>query len=193
MRSPDHALVIPSRAELFLGFFKTGLSGFGGVLPHARRMLVDDRRWLSDQEFTDLLGLGQCLPGPNVVNIAVVVGSRFHGWAGSLIALCGMMLAPLIVVLALATIYGHFSDSHVLQQMLSGIAAGGAGLMLATGARLATGMQPRGWAVAILLVAFLAVLWPRLPLLWVLLVLAPVAIGCGWWSVKRELAREMKA
>jgi chromate transporter len=71
--------VTPTRKQLFTGFFKTGLSGFGGMLPYARRMLVDDRRWLTDPQFTELLSLGQTLPGANVLNMAVIIGARFHG------------------------------------------------------------------------------------------------------------------
>src|SRR5664279_5027684 len=100
--SDTGSTITPTRGQLFTGFFKTGLSGFGGVLPHARRMLVDDRRWLTDPQFTELLSLGQTLPGPNVLNMAVVIGARFHGWRGSMIAAFGLMTAPLVIVLSLA-------------------------------------------------------------------------------------------
>jgi chromate transporter len=178
--------VIPTKKQLFAGFFKIGISGFGGVLPHARRMLVDDRRWLTDRQFTELLGLGQGLPGPNIVNMSVVIGSRFHGWRGSVCAVAGLMLAPLIIVLTLANIYEQFADSAMLNHALTGIAAAAAGLILATSARLAVKMDRNVWSFLILLAAFLAIVWLRLPLLSVLFVLAPISITCGWLSVRRE-------
>jgi chromate transporter len=184
--------VIPTKRQLFMGFFKTGVSGFGGVLPHARRMLVDDRRWLTDRQFTELLGLGQGLPGPNIVNMAVVIGSRFQGWRGSVCAVAGLMLAPLVIVLTLANIYEQFANSAMLNHALTGVAAAAAGLILATSAKLAVRMDRNVWSMLILLAAFLAIVWLRLPLLGVLFVLAPISITCGWFSVRRELREKSK-
>ncbi|HSD39722.1 MAG TPA: chromate transporter [Rhodocyclaceae bacterium] len=186
MSLPATETVVPTKRQLFLGFFKTGISGFGGVLPHARRMLVDDQRWLTDRQFTELLGLGQGLPGPNIVNMSVVIGARFHGWHGSVCAVAGLMLAPLVIVLALANIYEQFADSAMLNHALTGIAAAAAGLILATSARLAVRMDRNIWSFLTLLAAFLAIVWLHLPLLTVLFVLAPISITCGWLSVRRE-------
>jgi chromate transporter len=184
--SAADARITPTRGQLFLGFFKTGLSGFGGVLPHARRMLVDDRRWLTDPQFTELLSLGQTLPGPNVLNMAVVIGARFHGWGGSVIAALGLMTAPLVIVLSLASLYGHFAHSARLVQVLAAVAAGAAGLVLATGGRLASKMARDGGSLLVLVAAFLAVFWLRLPLLLILVVLAPISIAFAWHGLRRE-------
>jgi chromate transporter len=178
--------VVPTKRQLFIGFFKTGISGFGGVLPHARRMLVDDRRWLTDRQFTEILSLGQGLPGPNIVNMSIVIGSRFHGWRGSLCAISGLMLAPLVIVLILANIYEQFADSAMLNHALTGVAAAAAGLILATSAKLAVRMDRNLWSILTLLAAFLGIVWLRLPLLAVLFVLAPISITCGWFSVRHE-------
>lgn len=185
----DTSLVVPTRKQLLQGFLKIGLIGFGGVLPHARRMLVEDRRWLTNSEFTDLLGLGQCLPGPNIVNVSIVVGQRFHGWQGSCLAVAGLMFAPLVIVLSLVSVYAQFADSVVLQHVLEGIAAAAAGLMLSMGLKILDTMQKRTWSLAIMLAALLAIVWLHLPLLGVLGVLAPISIACGWFSVRRELAK----
>jgi len=184
-RSPDSDLV-PTRGQLFLGFFKTGLSGFGGVMPHARRMLVEDRRWLDDRQFMELLSLGQTLPGPNILNMAVVIGARFHGWLGSVLAALGLLSAPLVIVLSLATLYGRFAHSARLIQILAAMAAAAAGLVLATGGRLATRMDRDAGSIFILVVAFLANFWLRLPLLGILLVLGPLSIGLAWRRLRRE-------
>jgi chromate transporter len=181
-------LVVPTKTQLFSGFFKAGVSGFGGVMPHARRMLVEDRQWITDRQFTELLSLGQGLPGPNIVNVSIVIGSRFHGWRGSLCAFSGLMLAPLVIVLLLANIYDHFASSTVLNHALTGVAAGAAGLILATSAKLAMKMDRNAWSATILFMAFLAVVWLHMPLLLVLFVLAPISVACGWFGVKKELA-----
>jgi len=186
------SLSTPTQSELLLGFFRIGLSGFGGVMPHARLLLVDDRRWLTDQQFTELLGLGQVLPGPNVLNMAVVLGARWHGRRGSLLAGLGLMAAPLVIVLGLASLYGRFAHSDRLAQVLAGVAAAAAGLVLATGGRLATKMERDAGSMGVLLATFLAVFWLRLPLLSILAVLGPVSIGLAWFSLRRERLGEQE-
>jgi chromate transporter len=178
--------ITPTLGQLFTGFFKTGLAGFGGVLPHARRMLVDDRRWLTDPQFTELLSLGQTLPGPNVLNMSVVIGARFHGWRGSVLAAFGLMVAPLAIVLTLASLYGHFAHSLRLAQVLAAVAAAAAGLVLATGGRLAAKMDRDIGSILILVAAFLAVFWLRLPLLGILVVLGPISIAFAWYGLRQE-------
>src|SRR4051812_1688231 len=99
---------------LFTGFFSIGVSGFGGVLPFARRLIVEQRRWLDEAEFNDVLGMCQILPGPNVVNVSIVVGARFRGPAGAAAAFSGLLLAPLAIVLALATLHARLGPAHGL-------------------------------------------------------------------------------
>src|SRR4051812_37059523 len=93
---PQKTPVVTRRA-LFLCFLTMGLTSFGGVLPWARRMLVEERAWLTNKEFLDALSLGQILPGPNVVNLSIMVGARFHGAVGAVLAFSGLMLAPLAI------------------------------------------------------------------------------------------------
>ncbi|WP_018609597.1 chromate transporter [Uliginosibacterium gangwonense] len=188
--SSSPSLIVPSLLGLFTGFFRIGISSFGGALPHARRILVEQLQWVSEQEFLELLGLGQCLPGPNVGNLSIVLGARFHGWRGALAAILGLLFAPLIIALSLATLYGHMAHSAHLQHALSAMAAGAAGLMLAMGLKLASRLRksPR-WAPAVALVTLLAIWWLRLPLLWILLVLGPVSVALAWYSIYKEKAR----
>jgi chromate transporter len=150
-------------------------------------MLVDDRRWLTDPQFTELLSLGQTLPGPNVLNLSVIIGARFHGWRGSLIAAFGLMAAPLVIVLSLASLYGHFAHLVRLAQVLAAVAAAAAGLVLATGGRLAAKMARDAGSILVLVATFLAVFWLRLPLLGILAVLAPISIAFAWLGLRREL------
>ena len=121
-------LVQPDRRALFAGFFKIGITAFGGVLPLVRRMMVDERRWVDDRDFTELLGLDQALPGPNVMNIAITIGMRFQGVPGALCAVAGLMLAPMVIILTLAMLYDHYSYSPTLKSTLAGLASVAAGL-----------------------------------------------------------------
>lgn len=172
--SADGIAPPPTRYGLFIGFAQVGLSGFGGVLPFARRLLVEDRRWLSAAEFNSLLGLCQFLPGPNVVNLAVCLGARFHGVAGALAATSGMIVPPFLVVLGLAFAYGEWGQLAIAQNMLRGVAAVGGGLLFATALKMARNVSERllylPFSVLILL-AVAVLRWPLPPLMLGLLVL----------------------
>ncbi|SFN82727.1 chromate transporter [Formivibrio citricus] len=182
----QEATVHPSRLELFAGFFQIGMAGFGGVMPHARRALVEKYCWFTEKEFIDLLGLGQFLPGPNVGNIAIVAGARFHGWIGSVLALTGLFLAPFVIVLLLASLYRYYDDSVVLNRALAAVAAAAAGLLLATALKMVVKLERRAWVMAMLGLTFVAIFWLRLPLLGILAVLTPVSLGLGWYALRKE-------
>src|SRR3954451_21033790 len=100
----------PSLAALFLGFFVVGLCGFGGVLPWARRLVVEQRRWMTAAEFTDMLGLCQFLPGGNIMNVTIALGARFHGVRGAAAAFLGLMTAPVAIVIGLGAIYNEYAE-----------------------------------------------------------------------------------
>lgn len=168
--------------ELFVGFLTVGLSGFGGVLPFARRMLVDKRRWLTELEFNEVLSLAQFLPGPNIVNVSIIVGRRFQGPIGALAATLGLMLMPLIIILLLAALYGQFAQIEAVRGAANAVSAAAAGLMLAVSFKMARPIRKTPWQVGISLIAFAAIGVARLPLLWVLAVLAPLSVGMAWWN-----------
>lgn len=180
--------VAPTRGELFLGFAQVGLSGFGGVLPFARRMLVEERRWLTAAEFNSLLGLCQFLPGPNVVNLSVCLGARFHGAAGALAASAGLIVPPFLIALGLAYAYGLWGQLEIAQNMLRGIAAVGAGLLIATALKMAKNVGERRIYLpfaGLMLLAVVVLRWPLPPLLLGLLAItAPLA----WWRARRKSA-----
>jgi chromate transporter len=166
--------------ELFVGFLQVGLSGFGGVLPFARRMLVDKRRWLTELEFNEVLSLSQFLPGPNIINVSIIVGRRFQGPLGALAATLGLMLMPLIIILLLAALYGQFAQVAAVRGASNAVSAAAAGLMLAVGFKMARPIRKAPWQVGVAVIAFAAIGLARLPLLWVLAVLAPLAVGIAW-------------
>lgn len=162
--------------HLFRGFCLIGLSGFGGVLPWARRYIVERYRWLPPAEFAALLGLCQIMPGPNVMNLAVCLGARFQGWRGAIVAPLGMMLAPLLIVLGLGLAYLHYGELAAVRAMLRGISAVGAGLILAAGLSMLFEYRRQALAVVLAAMSFAAIGWLRLPMLPVVALLLPGGI-----------------
>jgi chromate transporter len=171
-----------SRRDLFLAFGKMGLLGFGGVAPWARRVVVEERGWLSDAQFAEDLGLCQVLPGPNVVNFAVVFGARCQGAPGSLCALLGLLFAPLLVLVLLATAYGRWGGLPPVQHAIGGLTAAAAGLTLGTALKTGWRARPAVALAAIGVVAVIAVGLLRWPLIPVLVVLVPAAVVVERWS-----------
>ena len=200
---PDSAALVPeadpgpgdaaprtprSPAELFRVFNRLALQGFGGVLPIAQRELVERERWLTREQFVELLSVAQVLPGPNVVNLSLMFGDRAFGWRGGLAALGGMLAAPLAIVLALTVAYTHFAQHPVVAGALRGMGAVAAGLILATGIKLlpalrrnALGMVP---AFGFAGLTFVAIGLVRVPLFAVLAVLGGVSCAWAWVKLK---------
>jgi chromate transporter len=166
----------PSCAELARGFCEIGLLGFGGVLPWARRMIVEQRRWLGATEFTDLLALCQFLPGPNVVNLSVALGARFQGWRGALAALAGLLTAPVAIVIGLGAIYERYASLPLVHGAFTGLAAAASGLVVANAAKIAWPLRGELRPMLVAVTAFGALAVLRLPLLPTMLVLAPVSV-----------------
>ena len=171
-----------SPGELFYAFMKLGLQGFGGVLPIARHVLVDERRWMTMDEFTDIVARCQALPGPNIVNVSICIGARHFGWRGSVAACTGMLAAPFVVVLLLGALYSGFAQVPAVAAALHGVSAVAAGLVLGTALRMAASNRLRSWRVVFGVAAFGAVFWWRLPLVLVLAVAIPLSIGAAWFS-----------
>jgi len=185
MRIMDTSQLPPGAAPattpaLFKEFLVVGMSGFGGVLPFARRMVVERRRWLSEQEFTEVLSLSQFLPGPNIVNVAIIIGRRFQGLTGAVAATAGLLLMPLLVVLLLATVYARFEQIEAVRGACAGVSAAASGLVLSMGFKLARPIARTPWQVGIGVIAFVAIGIARLPLLWVLAALVPLAVALAW-------------
>ncbi len=180
------ATASPSLPDLFLAFAGVAIMGFGGVLPFARRMLVEERRWLSPEDFTEVLSLGQFLPGGNIVNVSIVVGQRFRGVAGSVAALTGLMAAPMVIVVLFGTLYLNYGQNPVVHHALSGITAAAAGLFLSMAVKMAMPLFKRGAGIALgfaaLTFAAVGLLGYSLPL--VLVVVAPFSIAFHWWRMK---------
>jgi chromate transporter len=164
-------------AALFVGFLKVSLLGFGGGLVWARRIVVDQQRWLDDQHFAEILTLCQFMPGPNIVGITLCVGSRLRGPLGAVSAVAGFILVPWMLGLSLGGLLLQYAHLPVLQNILGGLSAAAAGLMIATGIRLLMPHRNRRTALLFAALAFTGMAFVKLPLLVVLLGLAPVSIA----------------
>jgi chromate transporter len=162
---------------LFLAFLKVSMYGFGGPIVWVRRIIVDERRWLNDRDFADLLSFCQFMPGPNVVSITVCIGAKFRGPAGALAALAGFILIPWTVGFALGALLLSYAQTPLLQGILHGIAAAAAGLLIATGIRLLLPHRHRPIALAFAALAFVGLALAQLALLVVVLGLVPLSIA----------------
>ena len=168
--------------DLFLAFFKIGIQGFGGVLPWARRVLVEERKWFSEEEFLDAWGLAQALPGGNIINLSIGFGSRCAGPSGALAAFFGLTLAPFLVMAALGFLYTRFGRLPGIDGVVRGVAAAGAGLVVATGLKFTASPRMRSPLALFALAAFVLSAIVKWPLALVLLVLTPFS----WWFCWRR-------
>jgi chromate transporter len=177
-----------SPLELYRVFNRLAMQGFGGVLAVAQTELVERTGWLTAEEFVEALSVAQVLPGPNVCNLALMTGDRFFGWRGAVAALAGMMLVPLLIVLALAAAYGHWAHLPAVSGALRGMGAVAAGLVIATALKLARtlGANPLGLPLCLVFagITFVAIALARLPLVGVVCGLGSVAITAAWWKLR---------
>ena len=168
---------VPSLLDLFLGWGKVGLMGFGGVTPWAHRLVVEERGWLDAREYSALLGICQILPGPNTPNLCVVLGQRYHGLAGAIVSVLGLMAAPLLAVLAIGAAYDYLSGASVVRIAVGGAASAAAGLVFAAGVKMARGARLDPVQAGICAAVFIAVGVLRLPLLWAVGIFGPLSIA----------------
>ena len=155
----------PTTLDLFTGFFIVGVCGFGGVLPWARRMIVEQRQWLTTAEFTDMLGLCQFLPGGNIMNVTIALGSRFRGVPGAMACLIGLMAAPVAIVIMLGVIYDQYAGLAPVRRAFVALAAAAAAYLLANALKIASPLRGRPLGIALAAVAFVVIAVLRLPLL----------------------------
>lgn len=172
-------------SALFIGFLRVSLSGFGGGLVWARRVVVEQRRWMDEQEFAETLTLCQLMPGPNIVGITVCVGAKLRGALGAISAVAGFILVPWTVGLTIGGIVLRSAEIAVLQSVLSGLSASAAGLLIGTGLRLLMPHRSRRTALLFAGLAFAGMAFTRLPLPIVLLALAPVSIAVAGFESAR--------
>lgn len=190
MSESDEAPARPgSPAQMFRVFTWLALQGFGGVLAVAQRELVERQRWLTRAQFVEMLSIGQVLPGPNIINMALMIGDRFFGWRGAGASVAGLLLVPTTIVLVLAALYGQLSTVPVVAGALRGMGAVAAGLVMATGLKVIPTLHqnPQGLPICTLwlVLTTLAVGVWRWPMVGVVLVLGALSMSFAWWRLRR--------
>jgi chromate transporter len=171
-----------SKSDLFLGFLKIGLLGFGGIAPWARHVIIEERRWLTEKEFAAILGIGQILPGPNTMNASIMIGDRFQGVPGALLCLLGQMAMPLVIITSLAVVYQRYAAVPEVKAALIGAAAGAAGLVLGTALKMAQKIKLTLPALLVGLMAFAAIGLFEWPLVSVVVALVPLGVAAAAWE-----------
>ena len=187
----QHPLSAPKSAgELFTAFTWLALQGFGGVLPVAQRELVERRHWLTRDQFVEMLAVSQVLPGPNVVNLALMYGDRCFGTRGAAAALGGMLAVPTIIVLALTLIYAQYARVPEVAGAMRGMGAVAAGLVMSTAIKLAMTLRTSRMGPAlggvIAIVTFIAIAWLHWPLVWIVLGLGTLAMAIAWRRLRPD-------
>jgi chromate transporter len=171
-----------SLRELFTGFLWIGARSFGGVLPWAYRTMVEERRWITKEDFTETVGLCQFLPGPNIGNTSIVLGKRWFGLRGAIVAFLGLMALPFIWVLALFAVYNDFASQPAVNAVVTGVGAAGAGLFIGTAIKLGRVLARKPAAMALIAACFLCAAVARLSLLYIV----PVAFVIALYAARKE-------
>src|SRR5450830_870211 len=174
--SEDQRALAPTSKELFLGFLGLGMTAFGGALPLAHRMVVERHRWLTEEEFVELLGLCQFLPGGNIINLSVALGMRFRGVRGALASILGLIAVPSAVVILLGMLYQHYQHDPHIKHLFAGLAAAAAGLLIQMAVKIILPLRKNLVLAALAAVCFVAIALLRIPLLWTMLVMTPVSV-----------------
>jgi chromate transporter len=177
----------PGLIELFVAFAKMSLAGFGGVLYWARRGIVEQHRWMTAEEFNETYALCHFLPGPNIVNLSFVFGSRFRGIAGGIAAFAGLVGPPMVVAMILAALYARYGEIDALRRILAGVSCAAVGLLLATVLRMMMPLLRKRDVVGLVVLAavFVAIGLARLPLQAVLLVGIPLSVAITFVKQRR--------
>lgn len=194
LHRPLHGAPTPARQnhphslrDLFWSFTGLALQGFGGVVAIVQRELVEKKKWLTREEFVEDWAVAQILPGPNVVNLSLMIGNRYFGLRGALVALAGMLALPLLIVLVLAVVFAGVADTPAAQGALRGMGAVTAGLITATGLKLIPSLKENSMGAlvcwALLAITFIAIAILRVPLAWVIFSLGGLACSWAYWQL----------
>ena len=182
-----------SKTDIFVSFTLLALQGFGGVLAVVQREMVEKKRWMTNEQFVEDWAVAQIMPGPNVINLSLMIGGRYFGLPGALAGLAGMLAAPMVVVLLVAVAFGGVSEQTWAQGALRGMGAVSAGLIAAVGLKLMSALRsnPMGMPVCVVLAAasFVGVGVLRWPLAYVLSATGLVASSWAYLQLVRQASR----
>jgi len=171
----------PSHRHLFLGMLQVALSAFGGGLSAwSQRIVVEQKRWMTNEQFLTGLTVARLFPGPNQINMAVYIGAEFRGLSGALVALAGMLLVPFTLLMGLGLLYFSVHDLPAIDRVLAGVVAAAAGMALSMGFKILDQYWKDPMALLLALVVFLALSFTHLRLIPVVLISAPLAMAWYW-------------
>ena len=179
--TPEEVSPPRSLRELFTGFLAIGARSFGGVLPWAYRTMVEERRWLTEADFAETIGLCQFLPGPNIGNASVVLGKRWFGLKGAVVAFLGLFALPFVWVLALGIVYLEWATHPVVRAVVTGVGAAGAGLFMGTSIKLGRALVRKPAALVLVAGCFISVGVGRMSML----IVMPLAAAIGVFAARR--------
>lgn len=171
---------VATHAELFLSFTKIALSGFGGTMAWAHREIVHNKSWMSEEEFTEMLSISQFVPGPNIANVAIYVGGRFHRWSGAIAAELGLMWGPVAILIGLGMLYDRYGALPSVSGALAGVTAAAMGMFVAMGISMLKPLRRHPIDLAFVAATFIGVSVLDESLLTTILVLAPISIAYAW-------------
>lgn len=173
-----------------LGFTVMTMQGVGGVLVFARRYIVERARWMTAQEFDEAFAFSQLLPGPNIVNFAVMYGQRHYGVVGAVLAFLGILAPPVALVMVIAAVFAQFGDAEVLRRILNGTAVAAAGLLFSVVLKMSAPLARQRSIRAGIIVAgiVVSIVVFRVPLPIVLLVALPASVGMAWFKRRKAVA-----
>jgi len=176
--------------ELCIGFLLVGLLGFGGLAASGFYVIVERNKWLDRKDYVELFGVCSVLPGGNVLNASVVLGDRYQGPFGSIMALSSLMLAPLAILMTVSVLYDQFSYLPDVKAAAAGGASAVAGLTIGSAAKMAHGLKRSWTSPAAALATFAAIAIFQAPLAAVVLIVAPLAVLLAILSARAELSRQ---
>jgi chromate transporter len=171
----------PSLRELFLGMLQVALSAFGGGLSAwSQRIVVEQRRWMTNEQFLTGLTVARLFPGPNQINMAVYVGTQFRGLRGAVAALAGMLLVPFTLLMVLGVAYFWLHELPAVDRVLAGVVAAAAGMALSMGFKILDEYLKDPVALLLATGVFVAMVFFHVRLIPVVLITGPLAMAWYW-------------
>ena len=176
--------------DLFSAFAQIALQSFGGALAMMERVIVQQRRWMTPQDFLGVYAISQVMPGPTGISFCVLLGDRHFGLRGAAAALAGFVGVPAAIVLVVAALFSHFQHLPWVQGALHGMGAASVGLIVHTAVRMARTLKGQRSAILIALGAFGAVAFAHWPVSTVVLSFGVGSVLLAWYSLGRPARPE---
>lgn len=127
--------------ELFWSFTWMAMQAYGGSTAIAQQFLVDQKQWLTHENFLEMLTISQLLPGPNIMILTVMLGDRYFGWRGALASFFGMITLPASLMLSVFVLYEQYAQNPYVTSALAGMAASASGMVVGSALKLVSNIK----------------------------------------------------